>query len=69
MHSFKPGPIGAVLYEGLNVTSDVQRRAEDALREYTYRRWWLAASLVPILLVVTILVLYIRTLPVPESHS
>lgn len=69
VHSFKPGPIGAALDEGLTVTSDVQRRAEDALREYTYRRWWLAASLVPILLVVTILVLYIRTLPVPTSRS
>jgi predicted CXXCH cytochrome family protein len=69
VHSFKPGPIGAALDEGLTVTSDVQRRAEGALREYTYRRWWLAASLVPILLVVTILVIYIRNLPVPTGPS
>jgi hypothetical protein len=39
------------------------------LQEYTYRRLWLAASLVPILLVVFLMVLYIRTRPRPESRS
>jgi predicted CXXCH cytochrome family protein len=69
VHSFKPEPIGAALDEGLRVTSDVERRAQDALREYTYRRWWLAASLVPILVVVALLLLYIRTLPLPYNSS
>lgn len=63
VHSFKPEPMTAALNEGLKVTTDVQSRAEAALREYTYRRWWLAASLVPILVVVGLLLLYIRTLP------
>jgi predicted CXXCH cytochrome family protein len=69
VHSFKPGPMEATLEEGLKVTSDVNRRANDALREHTYRRLWLAASLVPILVVVTLLVFYIRTLPLPQSHA
>jgi predicted CXXCH cytochrome family protein len=69
VHSFKAGPMNAALDEGLTVTSDVLRRAEAALRDYTYRRLWLAASLVPILLVVILLVLYIRTLPPATTHS
>jgi predicted CXXCH cytochrome family protein len=69
VHSFKPAPMEAALNEGLTVTSDVLRRAEAALREYSYRRLWLAASLVPILLVVILLVLYIRTLPPATTHS
>jgi predicted CXXCH cytochrome family protein len=69
VHSFNPEPIATALDQGLKVTSDVQRRANGALREYTYRRWWLAASLVPILLVVSLLLLYIRTLPLPADHS
>jgi predicted CXXCH cytochrome family protein len=69
VHTFKPAPLDAAITEGLTVTSDVRRRAEAALQEYTYRRLWLAASLVPILLVVLLLVLYIRTRPLPESQS
>ena len=69
VHSFKPGPMEAALEEGLKVTSDVRQRAAAALREHAYRRIWLAASLVPLLLVVTLLVLYIRTLPAPEIHA
>jgi hypothetical protein len=69
VHSFRPGPMEAALEEGLKVASDVNRKAEEALREHTYRRLWLAASLVPILVVVALLVLYIRTLPIPESHA
>jgi predicted CXXCH cytochrome family protein len=68
VHSFKPGPMEAAINGGLTVTSDVRQRADAALREYTYRRWWLAASLVPILLVVFLLILYIRTLPRPPIH-
>ena len=69
VHSFKPGPMETALEEGLKVTSDVKLRAEGALREHTYRRLWLAASLVPILVVVGLLVLYIRTLPPAASRS
>jgi predicted CXXCH cytochrome family protein len=68
VHSFKPGPMEAALDEGLRVTTDVKRGAEQALWEHTYRRLWLAASLAPILVVVGLLVLYIRTLPAPTSH-
>jgi predicted CXXCH cytochrome family protein len=69
VHSFKPEPVETAIAEGLNVTTDVTRRAEAALREHTYRRLWLAFSLVPLLLVVGLLVLYIRTLPVAASNS
>jgi predicted CXXCH cytochrome family protein len=63
VHSFSPGPIEAALGEGLNVTSAVRGEAEGALREYTYRRIWLACSLVPILIVVALLLFCIRSLP------
>jgi predicted CXXCH cytochrome family protein len=69
VHSFKPGPMEAAINEGLKVTSDVERGAERALREHTYRRLWLAASLVPLLVVVGLLLLYIRTLPPATSHT
>lgn len=63
IHSFARKPVEEALDEGLAVTSEVKERAEEALREHTYRRVWLAASLVPILLVIVLLLLYIRTLP------
>jgi predicted CXXCH cytochrome family protein len=69
VHSFKPEPVEAALEEGLKVTADVKGRAEGALHEHTSRRWWLAASLVPILLVVGVLLRYIRTLPPVASES
>ena len=65
VHSFSPGPIEEALKEGLKVTSAVNAAAEEALRQYTIRRIWLACSLVPILIVVGLLLLYIRTLPTP----
>jgi predicted CXXCH cytochrome family protein len=69
VHSFKPGPVEDALNEGLTVTADVKHRADAALREHTYRRVWLATSLAPILIVVSLLLLYIRRLPpgIPES--
>lgn len=69
VHSFKPGPVELALNEGQAVTSEVRHLAEAALREHTYRRLWLAASLVPILLVIGLLVLYIRTVPIEASDS
>ena len=67
VHSFKPGPMGESLDEGLKVTAQVQDVAEAALREHSNRRVWLAATLVPILVVVALLLLYIRTLSLPVS--
>ncbi|NOX54076.1 MAG: hypothetical protein GXP27_06475 [Planctomycetes bacterium] len=69
IHSFSLDRVQKALKEGLDVATNVNKRAEDALREHTYRRIWLAVSLVPILLVVTLLILYIRTLPIPEPTS
>jgi len=63
IHSFKLPPVEASLKEGLEIASEVQQVAEGALQEYDSRRIWLAASLAPILLVILLLVLYIRTLP------
>ena len=69
VHSFSPGPINAALDEGLQVTSSVQVAAESALHEYTYRRIWLACSLVPILIVVALLLVYIRSLSIPTHDD
>jgi len=63
IHSFKLPPVEASLAEGLEVTKQVEERAEEALQEYHARRVWLAASLAPILLVIVVLLLYIRSLP------
>jgi predicted CXXCH cytochrome family protein len=65
VHNFKPGPMEEAVDSGLRVTADVKGMAELALREYTHRRLWLAASMVPILLVVGLLIVYIRSLQVP----
>jgi hypothetical protein len=67
VHSFKPAPMEAALGEGLKVTTQVQEVAGAALAEHTNRRVWLAASLIPILLVVGLLLVYIRALPLPEA--
>jgi predicted CXXCH cytochrome family protein len=65
VHSFAEEPMNETLDKGLEVVADVRARAEQALGQYTYRRVWLAASTLPILLVVGILLLYIRVLPNP----
>ena len=57
-----PGPIQKALDEGLQVAAQVEARSQEALREHTARRIWLAASLAPILIVIVLLLLYIRTL-------
>jgi cytochrome b6 len=66
IHSFDPVPVEKILADGHEVASQVQSEADTAVYEYHARRVWLAASLVPILAVVVLLVLYIRTLPRPE---
>ncbi|MGA2259720.1 MAG: hypothetical protein ABSG53_34010, partial [Thermoguttaceae bacterium] len=53
--------------DGEKVVTDVQGEADHALEEYQYRRYWLAVSLVPILMVIGLLVLYIRAMPIPEK--
>ena len=63
VHSFSPGPVTEAIDGGLAVSTRVTEKAEMALREHTLRRVWLAVSLVPILTVVALLLLYIRTLP------
>ncbi len=67
IHTFAQDPVDEALAEGLGVTSEVKQRAEAALAEHTTRRIWLAATLVPILIVVVLLVMYIRTLPPPAA--
>ena len=66
IHSFNPVPVEKILAEGHEVASQVQSEADTAVHEYHARRVWLFASLVPILAVVVLLVLYIRTLPPPR---
>lgn len=69
VHSFKPEPLDAALEEGLLTTASVNDLAEEALREHTRRRIWLAVSLLPILIVVGLLLLYIRSLPTPGRET
>jgi predicted CXXCH cytochrome family protein len=67
VHTFHLQPVETALAGGAKVVSEVQQKAEHALEEHTARRIWLAASLVPIVLVIVLLVLYIRTLPAPRQ--
>ena len=64
IHSFTPGPMEEALAEGLAVTAEVNQRAEDAMKEFTWHRIWLALFLIPIVIVIVFLVLYIRSLPI-----
>lgn len=64
IHSFSKEPVEQALAEGFEVTSQVGQRAQAALEEHTFRRIWLATALAPILVVILLLLLYIRTLPV-----
>jgi hypothetical protein len=67
IHSFALDPVKEAVGEGLEITVKVKQLAEAALAEHTRRRVWLAASLVPIGLVLVLLLLYIRTLPLPAK--
>lgn len=69
VHSFSATPIEKALDAGLSVTSKVQDAANEAIREYTYRRIWLACSLIPILIVVGLLLYCIQSLPTPTDNS
>jgi hypothetical protein len=67
IHSFAPGPVEKALAEGNQTATEVKERAEAALHEHQARRIWLAASLVPIALMVVLLLVYIRRLPIPTT--
>lgn len=69
IHSFAPAEVQKALADGKLTALDVNQRAEAALQEYTDRRIWLAASLVPIAIVVLLLLLYIRLLPIPPAPA
>jgi predicted CXXCH cytochrome family protein len=69
IHSFKVDVVKKALGDGESVVEEVQGKADHALDEYQYRRYWLAVSLVPILIVIGLLVLYIRVLPIPEKPA
>jgi hypothetical protein len=65
VHSFKVAPVKAAVAEGEKVVEEVQAKGDDALNQHEARRIWLAASMVPILVVIVVLLLYIRVLPNP----
>jgi predicted CXXCH cytochrome family protein len=70
IHTFQLKPVETALAGGAKVVSEVQEKADHVLHEHTARRIWLAATLVPIVLVIVLLVLYIRTLPTSkEDHA
>ena len=63
IHTFQVKPVETALAGGAKVVAQVQQKADRTLQEYTYRRIWLAATLLPILLVIAVLLFYIRGLP------
>jgi hypothetical protein len=66
IHTFQLKPVETVLDGGEKISAEVQEKADHVLQEHTDRRIWLAATLVPILLVIALLLLYIRSTPVAE---
>jgi ferredoxin len=64
IHTFSTARVDEALDKGLETTGQVQAMAQAALAEHTNRRIWLAASLVPILIVIVLLSLYIRSIPI-----
>ncbi len=69
IHSFAVKPVATALTDGEKVTIAVQLKADQALQEHSFRRVWLAASLVPIFIVIGMLLLYIRSLPIPHRDN
>jgi predicted CXXCH cytochrome family protein len=63
IHSFDVETVDKALAEGDKVVAEAQAKGDGALRDYTERRIWLAGSLLPILLVIGLLLLYIRSMP------
>jgi len=69
IHSFKVKVVEDALADGEKVVEEVQGKADGALKQYQYRRYWLAVTLLPILMVIGLLVLYIRALPIPQKPA
>jgi predicted CXXCH cytochrome family protein len=69
IHSFNVATVDKALADGDKVVTEVQAEADAALREHTQRRIWLAASLVPILIVIGLLLLYIRNMPADDGKK
>ena len=76
IHSFKVDVVEKALADGEKVLIDPddpdkasRARPTTPWRNTSYRRYWLAISLVPILIVIGLLVLYIRSLPIPEKAA
>jgi predicted CXXCH cytochrome family protein len=61
VHTFALEPMKEMLEKGLQVTQEVEQKAEAAVEEHTNRRVWLGISLIPIFVVVGLLLLYIRS--------
>jgi predicted CXXCH cytochrome family protein len=64
VHTFQIKPVQTAVAGGEKISAEVQEKADHALQEHTARRIWLATTLVPILLVIALLLLYIRSMPV-----
>ncbi len=69
IHSFKVDVVEKALADGEDVVTEVQGKANRALDQYEYRRYWLAVSLVPILIVIGLLLFYIRAVPIPQQPA
>jgi len=69
IHSFNVATVDKALEEGDKVVVEVQGKAKGALREHEERRVWLAGSLVPILIVIGLLLLYIRSMPADNGKK
>ncbi len=69
IHSFNADVVDKALAPGEKVVEEVQAKADQALEQYQFRRYWLAVSLVPILIVTGLLLLYIRALPIPQKPA
>jgi len=67
IHSFSLPPVKEAIDKGLEITDNVNQRAQAALQDHTNRRIWLGVSLVPILFVILLLLAYIRMLPAAEQ--
>lgn len=66
IHTFSLDPVEDAIGQGLEVTETVKQEARAAMEEHEDRRIWLAASLVVIGVMVSILLLYLRRFPVPR---
>ena len=69
IHGFALHPVAAAVDEGVKVTIEVERHADDALEEHRSRRIWLVLSVIPITLVIFLLLMYAKHLPPPGDAA